>query len=314
MKEEERMDDKDEQDDNLEIMDEQLSDAEFERKVEAAEERVNKIQDETASIKRGTLKMWKELEKVEKRKKLKALEKHREARNRLDRAKPTSPLRYRASTSSGGQTQGQSAQRRSKEILQSKKSDILEKQTEKQTEQQEEREKYVQRKELANRDNKLKRYEEERRETSRDRSPLQSKRSSSSERGRKIKREKKEVPKKEKVDRKALFAIKNSTLYRERGGGGKFQPRSQPKEQSRPAATSTPKVMLKRCAIKSIEKIVNAPRVIERKETTTSKFRQPIRSKFKNYRKKHKGQVETTVISSSETSSQYSRHPEMTEA
>lgn len=67
---------------------------------------------------------------------------------------------------------------------------------------------------------------------------------------------------KEKVDRKALFSIKNSSLYRERGSGGKFKPKS----QSKPVATSTPKLVLKRCEVKSIETITNAPNVEKKRE------------------------------------------------
>lgn len=45
----------------------------------------------------------------------------------------------------------------------------------------------------------------------------------------------------ERVDRKALFSIKDSSLYRERGVDGKFKP----KAHSKPVATSTPVVKLK---------------------------------------------------------------------
>lgn len=53
---------------------------------------------------------------------------------------------------------------------------------------------------------------------------------------------------KEKLDRKAFFAMKDSPLYKERDAGGKFKPFSQSKTtiNNKPAATSTPVLVLKR--------------------------------------------------------------------
>lgn len=88
-----------------------------------------------------------------------------------------------------------------------------------------------------------------------------------------------------------MFSIKNSTLYRERGSGGKFKP----KEETKPVATSTPRIVLKKCTIKSIETISKAPTV---KEKENNQSQASIQKKKDS--KEKQNVKDTTEIPSSE--------------
>lgn len=154
------MDDERAQNEDPATTEEQMTESEFERQLEAAEKRIQKIQDETSDIKRGTLKMWQEIERLEKAKRQRALERYRDARNRLERARETSPVCHRASTSTDRQVQSQNTQRQS-------------------------REKSPQHRETKNTSSKSNKSEERKREIDRDRSPIEDNRSSSTERRKK---------------------------------------------------------------------------------------------------------------------------------
>lgn len=227
------MDDENERNNNPEIVNEQMSDSEFERQLEAAEERIRRIQDETTSIKRGMLKMWKELEELEKAKRQRALERHRDARNRLDRARTTSPIGHRASTSTDGRTQSQTTQQRNREKSpQRRKSTSIERQVKNQAEQHQSCKKSAQHRESASASSKSNKSKEKNTEIDRDRSPIDDRRSSSAESKKKERKasstkEKKVGPVKEKVDRKALFSIKKIVHCIEKEeAGANLNPRS----------------------------------------------------------------------------------------